>query len=70
MAILNYLFLLINKVSKTKDQPGPFVLLRLQEGRCSTRLFSRFGRVLICCLCQGESEVGFQEQQICLKDKK
>lgn len=38
MAILNYPFLLISKVSKTKDQPGPFVLPSLQEGCCSTRL--------------------------------
>lgn len=34
MAILNNSFELINKVSKMKDQPGPFVLLSLWEGHC------------------------------------
>lgn len=29
MTMLNNLFLLINKVSKTKDQSGPFVFLSL-----------------------------------------
>lgn len=34
MAILNNSFELINKVSKMKDQSGPFVLLSLWEGHC------------------------------------
>lgn len=34
MAILNNRFLLINEVSKTKEQSGPFVFLSLLEGCC------------------------------------
>lgn len=47
MAILNNLILLINKVSKTKDQSGPFVFMSLLAGCCDSVLLGSSHNLII-----------------------